>query len=294
MAKTKDFVEGLSIGNLLTTEKKPEKTADSIEEILNDRKRPGWYDYRKEILDTETGYVYEKKRGNKKGKILRKFFERLHQGYSRDEGITFWKPKIFDLAYCEEKRWNAIEYQRHQYAKIIGAFDLVVKNVPFSCIKITDQYPGFKWVEFPKYESQNPGVSYDWWEHSYRNKLKSDKPNSPLKPDVGDAWFYYEERSKVIRERTSHFERLFQLALEYRYASAFYRAGDYTTTKLNLVINGRNYLIGRPDNRSFGVIAYPEETITQIILPGPSKPIDKMAKNGRYVINDEAEMEEYD
>ena len=263
--KEKPFVEGLTIASLLGLTKEKE-----AKEVERKGSRYGWsqYDYRTEILDEKEGYVYEKKRGNKKGKRLRKFFEALGRGYS-DERACFWRPKLDDLAYCEAKRWKAQQYKQNQYKKIIGAFDLVLKNTPFSCIRITKNYPGFAWVEFPHYDHEPRGVSWDWWESNYRNKNKTDKPPSPLKQDVGDAWFYYEDRSRELRQRVSYFELLFHMALEKRYSQAVYMMRNSgSQSVLKLVINGREYIVGCPDGRSFGVIAYPENIINQVIEPG--------------------------
>lgn len=274
MTKTKDFVPGLTISPVLgLTKEKEDKN-----EVAPHKHRFGCYsyNYQTEILDEKEGWIYEKKRGNKKGKRLRKYFEKLGRSYGDDKSPCFWKPKLDDLAYCEEKRWKALQYQQNQYKKITGAFDLVLNNTPFCCIRIVERYPGFAWIEFPHNENylvERRGVSWDWWESSYRNKKKLDKPDSPLKQDVGDAWFYYEERSREIRRRVSYFEQLFHMSLEKKYADAFYRSrngGD--DTKLKLVINGREYLIGIVDGRSFGVIAYPENVITQVVEKLNSNP----------------------
>lgn len=232
--------------------------------------RQRFYDYHTEILDIEEGWVYEKKRGNKRGKKLRKYFERLGRGWGED-GITFWKPKLNDIPGCEASRWHARQYYANQMKKIISAFDLVLENVPFCCIRNTKDWPGFAWIEFPKYEyggEQDRGVSWDWWEHK-RDRGRNggplpDRPESPLKQDVGDAWFAYEDRSRQLRERLGYFETLFHMAIEKEYAQAFYRS-RHSSTMLNLVINGRNYLIGIKDGRSFDVIAYPENVITKVL-----------------------------
>lgn len=259
--KDKPFVEGITLGPMLGLSKEEEGKEDDVAPNIY----PNFYT---EILDQEEGWIYERKMNGKKGKRLRKFFERLGRGYS-DEGITFWRPKLDDIAYCEAKRWKAKLYATSQYKKVIGAFDLVLNNTPFSCIRITEQYPGFAWVEFPHNNSgpYDRGVSWDWWESSYRNKNKSkDRPESPLKQDVGDAWFNYEDRSREIRQRVGYFELLFHQAIEKKYSQGFYRE-RHGNTKIKLVINGREYLIGMAEGRSFGVIAYPEDTITQVIEP---------------------------
>ena len=129
----KPFVEGLSIAGLLA-DKEPKTEAKAP------ARRPGWYDYQTEILDSEEGWIYEKLRRNKKGKKLRKVFESLHGGWDR-EGITFWKPKLNDLAFCEAKRWMAVQYQKNQYPKITGVFEDALKNTPFCCIRMTKEAP---------------------------------------------------------------------------------------------------------------------------------------------------------
>lgn len=274
MTKTKDFVPGLTISPVLgLTKEKEDKN-----EVAPHKHRFGCYsyNYQTEILDKKEGWIYEKKRGNKKGKRLRKYFETLGRSYD-DKSPCFWKPKLDDLAYCEEKRWKALQYQQNQYKKIIGAFDLVNKNRPFSCIRITKQYPGFAWIEFPKYGDDDRGVSWYWWESN------SNRQRSPLKQDVGDAWFHYEDRSREIRRRVNYFEQLFHMSLEKKYADAFYKARNGgSNAKLKLVINGREYLVGFPDGRSFGVIAYPEETITQVVerLNSNSPPTALSLQNG--------------
>jgi len=258
----KPFVEGLSIAGLLA-DKEPKTEAKAP------ARRPGWYDYQTEILDSEEGWIYEKLRRNKKGKKLRKVFESLHGGWDR-EGITFWKPKLNDLAFCEAKRWMAVQYQKNQYPKITGVFEDALKNTPFCCIRMTKEAPGFAWIVFPHYEGHDRGVSWEWWESNHKRRNKEEhleRPNCQLRQDIGDAWFAYEERSRQIRERVGLFEQLFHKALEKRYSDDYYRNNRYNQYKKKLVINGREYLIGETNGRSFGVIAYPENIITEIVEP---------------------------
>lgn len=276
-ATTGAILEGPLLNDLL-------QPGEAVKDELRTERDPRSVNWKNEYLDTDEGYVYELKRGGKKGKRLRKFFERLDRGGYGDEGITFWKPKIYDLAAAEAKRWKARQYYYSQMKLITPAFDLVLKNTPFSCIRLTNQFPGFAWVTFPHHEArhgESRGVSWDWWDHSYRNKNKSESPDKdefPLKQDVGDAWFAYEDRSKVLRTRLGYFERVFDMALNYRYADMFY-ADRYGQLIMNLVINGRSYIIGktRDGNGAFGVIAYPESLITKEVEPGPIR-----HERGRY------------
>jgi len=259
----KPFVEGLSIAGLLK-EPEPEK----IEKVLS--RRPGWYNYDTEMLD-EDGWIYEKLRKNKKGKKLRKSLQHLHRGYNGEGSISFWKPKINDLAFCEAKRWKAIQYQDSQLSKIEGVFQQVLDNTPFCCIRLTDQAPGFGWVVFPHYGHHDRGVSWEWWESNYQRRNKEqnlERPNCQLRQDIGDAWFHYEERSRQIRQRVGYFEQLFYMSLEKRYSYEFYRDRDRYHFKKKLIINGREYLIGETNGRNFGVIAYPETTIVEVVEPG--------------------------
>lgn len=259
----KPFVEGLSIAGLLAGNDEPKK----------EKRHPGSYDFHTEILDEEEGWIYEKvltKRGKpKKGKKLRKVLQNVYGGWGKEE-ITFWKSKLNDLAFCEAKRWKAVQYKLKQFAKITGVFEQVLANTPFCCIRMTNEAPGYAWVVFPNYRSN--GVSWEWWESNYKrrnNQEELERPNLELRQDIGDAWFDYEKRSQQIRERVGYFEQVFHKALEQRYADEFYRDRDKYIYKKKLVINGREYLIGETNNRSFGVIAYPESTITEIVAPGP-------------------------
>jgi hypothetical protein len=268
----KPFVEGLSIAWLLKEPEQPnlEKTAKELS------RTPGWYDHTKEILDDEDGWIYQKLRNNKKGKKLRKFLQQLHGGYSGEDNISFWKPKINDLAFCEAKRWMAVQYQKKQFPKITGVIEDVLKNTPFCCIRLIDASPGFEWVVFPHHKVHDRGVSWEWWESNHRRRNKEEhleRPNCQLRQDIGDAWFNYEDRSRLIRQRVGYFEQLFHMALEKRYSNEFYREGRYglmPQAKKKLIINGRDYLIGETNGRTFGVIAYPESTITEIVEPGPT------------------------
>lgn len=147
----------------------------------------------------------------------------------------------------------------------------MIKARPFCCIRTTKEWPGFAWIEFPKhkYHGEDEGISWDWWDHSSDRRRRNgepalDRPASPLKQDVGDAWFAYEERSQELRTRYGYFELLFDMAIQKKYAQEFYR-DRYATHMKNLVINGRNYLIGAKDGRQFGIIAYPENVITEVL-----------------------------
>jgi hypothetical protein len=241
-------------------------------------------DFHTEILDVEEGWIYEKKKNGKKGKKIRKFYERLNgYGFGRndDDSITFWRPKINDLVTCEAKRWKAIQYRIKQYAKIIGVFDLVLKNTPFCCIRT---YPNssriediVKWIVFPHYPQRDSGVSHDLWDghetdpktgqRAWNNGRKTqERPNVPLKQDIGDAWFHYEDRSRILRERCGYFEQVFEMALKKRYEEEFCNYENrYSTKKKCLIINGRTYVIGPSERNRFGVLAYPEDLTTEIV-----------------------------
>lgn len=232
------------------------------------KERNRWFNEKTEILDMDGGWIYERLKRGRRGKKIRKFLVSLY-GYSgRDNGIYYWKPRLDDLAACERSRWNAVQYAENQFAKITGAFDLVLKNTPFCCVKSCKEWPGFSWVVFPHYDQYERGVSWSHWrpEDEIRRNPRatpSDRPPYPLKQDVGDAWFNYEARSRQIRERWGYFDHLFQMSIEKKYSDIFYR-DRYSRTKINLVINGRNYLIGKDDRGQFGIIAKPEET--QIVV----------------------------
>jgi hypothetical protein len=217
----------------------------------------------------DEGWIYAfNPRTQKRGKKLRKFYELLNRGsYDFDEGIRFWKPKINDVVTAEAKRWKALQYRSKQYAKISPAFDLVLKNTPFSCIRITKEYPGFAWVEFPHNNSgpYERGVSWNWWDRSSTNKNKTEKPESPLKQDVGDAWFYYEDRSREIRTRSTYFETVFSKSIQKNYGDLFYGDHYNRLKKLKLIINGREYLIGNGERDGFGVLVYPEDFTTEVV-----------------------------
>lgn len=260
--KTFGFESPLAGSDLIKKEEKRPKTLwDELADL--------GYSPSEIILDQEEGWIFERKRGGKKGNKIRKLYERLDRGWG-DDGITFWRPRLKDIVACEAKRWKAKQYYANQIKKVMPAFDLVLENVPFCCIRKTKDWPGFAWIEFPKneaYPGESRGVSWDWWDtNSWRNKGKPklERPDSPLKQEVGDAWFQYETRSRQLRERLGFFETLFHRAISEKYAQAFYRE-RYSRTMINLVINGRNYLIGMKDGREFGVIAYPEEVITQVL-----------------------------
>lgn len=263
------FVEGLSVADLFAYKEQP-KTEPKTEPKPSDKYRmpAGWYDFTKEVVG-EDGWVYEKLRRNKKGKKLRKMLMSFRTGYDESD-ISFWKPKLDDLALCEAKRWDAIQYKNNQYSKINGVFQRVLKNTPFCCIRMTEAAPGFDWVIFPHYEGH--GVSWEWWEDNYKRRNKQElleRPDCQLRQDIGDEWFNFENRSRLILKRVSYFERLFFMALEKRYADEFYRERQSLFSKKKLIINGRDYLIGETNGRCFGVIAYPENTIVEVVEPGP-------------------------
>ncbi len=216
-------------------------------------------DWDKEIPDMEEGWVYAR-RGNKKGKRLRKFLQPM-AGYYRDDSPLIWMPRVNDLVTAEAKRWKALEYRVREITPLLKVFELVRDNAPFCCVHITDHWPECTWVKFPRTSDgsygNSIGVSWDW----VKGK---EKPNLPQKQDIGDAWFAYESRSSEVRRRVGLFESLFQMALEKRYADEFYRHRDRTFLR-NLVINGRTYLVGRKEGGGFGVIAYPEDIITEVV-----------------------------
>lgn len=218
-----------------------------------------------EIMDDD-GWIYERKRGNKKGKRLRKWFTLLNQGYNYDDRIRYWKPKLADLRLCEENRWRAIQYQKWAWKPLNDIFDLVVKNLPFYAVTLQDDkdgWPKTQVVMFPKHDRYDgvQGVSTDWLREG-----KEPPKNMPLKQEIGEQWFYYEKRSREVRQRVGYFEALFKMALERRYADRIYR-DIYQSLKIDAVINGRHYLLGRSSDygHGFGVIAYPESTLTEIV-----------------------------
>ena len=90
----------------------------------------------------------------------------------------------------------------------------------------------------------------------------------PIKQDIGDAYYHYQERSKLIRTRYNYFQILFKRSLEKRYLSKFnnhYLNGrDFGLIKL--LINGREYIIGDKNSGKFGVIIFPEETTIEEVV----------------------------
>ena len=250
--KDKPFDKGFSLEEVLDPQ---DRDQNGDEDSLLDRLP---YDYHTEILDTQTHWIYEKLKNGKIGKKKRKFYSSLFGA----SGIKFWQPKIKDLLTCEAKRWKAKQYQKKQYDKIVGVFDITLKSTPFKCIKLTKEYPGFGWVEFPR---NTGGISWNWvngGRHPHQDDSKF-----PLKQDIGDLWFHYEQRSRIIQQRAGYFHTLFQKALEDKFANYFYRNHRLTDQKAKLVLNGREYIIGFENGRQFGVVAYPEDTITFVLTP---------------------------
>lgn len=242
-----NFVEGLSLAELFPSDEK------------SDGKGKDWYNWYTEIVNHDEGWVYERLNyEGKKGKKLRKYYEKIYR--NTDKSITFWKPKINDLATCESKRWMAIQYLNNQIDKIAKVFPLVLDNTPFCYLKLNKEHLKYDWIIFPHYGNSS-GVSWDWWEYSKYNNGQ-ERPDFPLKQNIGDAWFDYESRSKEVRKRSSYFEQVFNMSLKEHYENAFYKSE--IRRKSLLVINGRNYLIG-DTNSGFGVIAYPEELDVEII-----------------------------
>lgn len=256
----------------------PKEVFDKLKEDEETPSQPNrWFDDKTEILDMEAGWIYERLKRGRKGKKIRKFLVSLYGYDYRREGPFFWTPRLKDIAACEKSRWNAIQYAQKQYAKISGAFQLVLDNTPFCCIKMTREWPGFSWVVFPHYEDNGyhggRGVSWSHWtpederRRNQNQEFDGDRPplsHGPLKQDVGDAWFAYEKRSREIRERRGHFEYLFEKSVIERFSNEFYR-DRYSQRKINLVINGRNYLIGKDERGNFGILAKPEDTSVLVI-----------------------------
>lgn len=198
---TFSFESPLVGSDILKREEKPERRK-SLWDKLSDM----GYKSHSIIIDQEEGWIYERKRNNQKGDKICKLYERLDKGWG-DDGIQFWRPKLKDIVTCEAKRWKARLHYFKQMKLITPAFDLVLDNVPFCCIRKTDKWPGHAWIEFPKHEAypgESPGVSWEWWDK------KGERPENPLKQDIGDAWFDYEVRSRELRKRLELFESNFR------------------------------------------------------------------------------------
>jgi len=185
--------------------------------------------------------------------------------------ITYWKSKLKDIHACEASRWHAVEYFNNQTKKNVPVFDLVVKNSPFCCIRKVKDWPGFAWVKFRKSYDNDPGVSWNYWTPKTPDPFvgvdqeanRATPDDVPLKQDVGDAWFEFEERRRQLHDRLEYFENLFFKALQDKYFKLF-QGNRLKSKMLNLVINGRNYLIGLTHG-AFNVIAYPENVITKVL-----------------------------
>lgn len=234
--------------------KKDEDDSSSFKDTLWNKLANLGYSYSSVFLSYEEGWVFECNKKGKKGKKICKLYENLFQDGYKNNNITFWRPKLQDIVTCEAKRWKAKQYYENQIKKILPTFDLVSKNTPFCCIRKTKNWPGFAWVEF---SSVNNGVSWNWW-----NK-ENERPDSPLKQNIGDKWFEYESRSYQLLDRFNCFKMLFHRAISNEYAKKFYDKNFHK--KINLVINERNYIIGMKNNQEFGVIVYPEDIITQVL-----------------------------
>ena len=220
------------------------------------------YDPKIEIADDE--WIYELLPDYKKGKKLRKYFQKLYYG----DDVRYWRPKLDDLSYCEEKRWKSVQYREKQRNKIEYVFDKILKSLPFCCIRMTEEHPGYAWVVFNKISKDS--FDWEWWDFSdEKKKEKKVRPECEVKQNLGDLYFNNEERNRTISRRVYYFQKLFEMSLFKRYENEFYEnKRDYNYIKKRLVINGRDYLIGDLE-RSFGVIAYPEDMVTEYVKPGP-------------------------
>lgn len=257
MNKNKDKQE-FDFGKILDVKTKEEEKREKKEKS---RYNPNLsVDYWNEIIDDEEGWVYSKLPNGERGERLRKRLTSL--GYSEQKEFAYWKPKLKNLAFCEAKRWKALQYLNKEYKKVSVVFDEVLKGLPFCAIRKSDEWPGYTWVEFPKHRGSE-GVSWSYWREDER-KGKGERPDLPLNQELADKWFYYEERSYEIRKRYSWFERVFQMSISQKYQDAYYKNRYYGfVTKTNLVINGRNYLVGFKDgDREFGIICNPENMVT--------------------------------
>ena len=225
--------------------------------------------FRTELPDFEEGWIYQKigQRNPKKGKRLRKYCENLYNGgYRNERSITFWKPKLKDLAGCEASRWHAQKYSMNQMAVYKGFWGKVCDEAPLRYIKLCEEWPGFEWHHIEKHDnSYYSGLGEYKYSLSDGRIRESDTKEMayPLKQDIGDAYTQYNERCKTIRTRTYYFEHLFKMALEEKYSQRFYHR-EFTILKL--IINGREYIIGETaTERKFGVIAYPEQILIEKI-----------------------------
>ena len=239
--------------------------------VKEEKKRNNYWDWnpKTEIIDIDEGLVYQKKRGNKKGKVLRKWCE-VFGSYRDEVQIRFWRPRLKNLAACEASRWHAIQYSNNQRAKYNGFFESVLKEAPFRCIIMTPKWPGFEWYYFDKHKIYGYRDNTESLSTGYIRHRDSDQDKYmafPIKQDVGDAYFAYEKRFNTIRKRTGYFEHLFTTALCERYSHEFYSNSIYRSGYIirKLLINNREYLIGDKDRERFGVIAYPENVVTEVV-----------------------------
>lgn len=272
MSRNKDEKPERILGNFLGESPVKDLFEEEKPEPVRERTRLDGPNWRTETYDPETGWIYELKGRSGRGKKLRKFYENLGRSY-RDKGFAYWKPKIYDLVACEAKRFRARQYYEREMAKVTPAFDLVLKNVPFKSMRIVESegdWTKMSWVEFPKYnDRERQGVSWNWVDDKEIKSPKFEKLK--VCQEVGDAWFNYEERSQEIRERVGRFEQVFDMALKHWAHQYNPRMGDpyyvNATAVMNLIINGRNYLVGQMSRQygygyGVGIICPPENLIT--------------------------------
>ena len=251
----------------------PQVLGDNIlvEEV--EKKDPFAINYDTELVDFEEGLVYEKKRwgrGYKRIKVLRKFVESLDTHDYNREGIRFWKPRLKNLVECEARRWKALQYQIKQMQEFHGRFEATVNACPFRCIRVVDRWPGFEWYSFEKHDFYGyHGDSHSLCEHRIEERDARKSMKYPIKQDMGDAYYAYRERSELIRKRYNYFHLLFFRSLQERYAGLYYKKRSLGQHVLKLKINGKDYIVGSTGRDSyggdFGVIAYPEETVEEVV-----------------------------
>lgn len=218
---------------------------------------PGYPDFNPVYeYDTNNGYIVNKITGEK-----RKFFEELTVVAKSDfrTHVKFWSPRLQNLERCEKLRWKALQYYTLQKNKISDIFVEVQKNAPFYCVSV-DSFLRHRWLKI--YNSN------DFKEVKAVAALDK-KHNIPINQTLGNSWFYYLERNKILDFRLHLFQLLFTLAVRAKFLD-FSRSlpKDF---KIKVKLNERDYIIGIDQNDDFGVIVYPEQVVDAEILDNKHK-----------------------
>ncbi len=167
--------------------------------------------------------------------------------------IRFWHPKLDDLAYCEEKRWKAVQIRKKEFANIwndiheqvkrFGDFICHYNNRPVAVRRYINDY----------------GISVIGWG-------SVDDDDLPVNQELGDTYFAIEERVRQVNERKRWFGLAFMRALEKHWYNS---NPDPMIRNFHYVINGRDYWFTESPNRfpmnRIEIISYPEDVVTTVI-----------------------------